>query len=176
MGPVEFSPLAKLKIGVYTNIMNPNILPLLPTDLAQTISGQCPFFQMKKTLRQLQGFYDGFFAPTAMTPTQFALMLGMYDIDPVPMGVLSQWYGMDRTTMTRNLKLLEKEGWAFFEPGQDKRQKCWTLTHAGMDKVREGLPLWYDARKMFLALYSEGETTELIRRLTMLREALPEPT
>jgi DNA-binding MarR family transcriptional regulator len=156
--------------------MNAKDLPLLPTDLAQTISGQCPFFQMKKTLRQLQGFYDGFFSPIGMTPTQFALMLGMYDIDPVPMGVLSQWYGMDRTTMTRNLNLLEKEGWAFFEPGQDRRQKCWTLTPAGKHKVREGLPLWYDSRKTFLNLFSEGETSELIRRLTALREALPELT
>lgn len=156
--------------------MNAKEIPVLPTDLAQTISGQCPFFQMKKTLRQLQGFYDGFFSPIGMTPTQFALMLGMYDIDPVPMGVLSQWYGMDRTTMTRNLKLLEKEGWAFFQPGEDKRQKCWTLTVLGKDKVRQGLPLWYDSRKTFLSLYSEVETSELINRLTALRDVLPELT
>lgn len=52
-----------------------------------------------------------------------------------------------RTTPTRNLKPLEREGWLKSEPGQDQRTRVVSLTTAGEAALTKALRLWKQAQK-----------------------------
>jgi len=56
--------------------------------------------------------------------------------------------GMDRTTLTRNLALLQRDGLVGIEPGtRDRREHHMRLTSAGHDMVAKALPLWQAAQE-----------------------------
>jgi DNA-binding MarR family transcriptional regulator len=80
---------------------------------------------------------------------------------------------MARTTSTRNLKPLEREGWLKSEPGQDQRTRVISLTPSGEAALAKALPLWKQAQsrveealgqqRMSALLSHLAETTALIR-------------
>jgi DNA-binding MarR family transcriptional regulator len=59
---------------------------------------------------------------------------------------LAQTAVMDRTTLTRNLKILEKRGLIAIKPGEDRREKEVTLTASGMEILAKAVPLWEAAQ------------------------------
>lgn len=55
---------------------------------------------------------------------------------------LAEPVGMDRTTLSRNVGVLCKRGWARVQPGDDRRVREISLTDAGRDVLRRAYPLW----------------------------------
>jgi DNA-binding MarR family transcriptional regulator len=49
---------------------------------------------------------------------------------------------MDRTTLTRNLELLERQGLIEVAAGKDRRTRIVTITEQGNTALAEALPLW----------------------------------
>ncbi|HCP73316.1 MAG TPA: MarR family transcriptional regulator, partial [Ktedonobacter sp.] len=59
---------------------------------------------------------------------------------------LAQQLVMDRTTLTRNLSLLERQGLAAIAKGDDQRTRMVTLTNQGREALTKALPLWEQAQ------------------------------
>jgi DNA-binding MarR family transcriptional regulator len=59
---------------------------------------------------------------------------------------LAETMVMDRTTLTRNLKLLENKGFIKMVPGEDRRQRVALLTQNGREALGEALPLWEETQ------------------------------
>jgi DNA-binding MarR family transcriptional regulator len=57
---------------------------------------------------------------------------------------------MDRTTLTRNLGPLSKQGWARIEVGEDHRVRVVTLTEEGQRVLAQARPLWQQAQSQVL--------------------------
>ena len=53
---------------------------------------------------------------------------------------------MDRTTLTRNLTPLKRDGLIRVQPGADRREREVTLTAAGWDILAKAMPLWEQAQ------------------------------
>jgi DNA-binding MarR family transcriptional regulator len=54
---------------------------------------------------------------------------------------------MDRTTLSRNLDVLERDGLVWVEPGLDARVREVELTRAGVAKLEEAFPRWQEAQR-----------------------------
>jgi DNA-binding MarR family transcriptional regulator len=67
-------------------------------------------------------------------------------IGPVTVVKLAQVMVMDRTTLTRNLQILEKRGLITIEPGKDRREREVNLTPVGMEVLTKAVPLWEEAQ------------------------------
>ena len=75
---------------------------------------------------------------------------------------------MDRTTMGRALRPLEREGFVAIGPGRDGRTRALSVTPAGKQRLKEALPLWRGAQRVFEARYGSSEAADLrasLRRL-----------
>lgn len=48
----------------------------------------------------------------------------------------------ERTTLTRNLNLLEKKGLILIEPGKDRRERQVSITELGLEVLIAAIPLW----------------------------------
>ena len=60
---------------------------------------------------------------------------------------LAKFMGMDRSTLTRNLRPLEKEGLITLGDEGWHRSRTLEITKAGRTRLREALPLWQNAQQ-----------------------------
>ncbi|MBL3529594.1 MAG: winged helix-turn-helix transcriptional regulator [gamma proteobacterium endosymbiont of Lamellibrachia anaximandri] len=118
-------------------------------DLEQcSLIGQtCAVFNLRKASRAVTKFYEEIMKPSGILPTQFTLLVVTRAFGPITISSMAELLVMDRTTLTRNLKPLEREGLLLVVPGKnDKRSREVSLTNKGLEHLEEALPLWQEAQ------------------------------
>jgi DNA-binding MarR family transcriptional regulator len=58
---------------------------------------------------------------------------------------------LDQTTLTRSLRLLQKQGHLEISPRSTRRQRFLTLTDSGVKALASAIPLWREVQATFLA-------------------------
>ncbi len=110
-------------------------------------------------------FYDEMLAPSGLKATQLT-MLGAISISgPARMSELADMLALDKTTLTRNLKLLEAGGLIVIAAGADRRVRVVALTHAGVDAVDRALPRWREAQRRMVEHLGEARWRRLVADL-----------
>ena len=72
---------------------------------------------------------------------------------------------MDRTTLTRNLRPLEREGLIKIVPGPDRLTRAVTLTSSGEKKLLAALPLWDQAQRYMAKKLGQGQWQDFKKTL-----------
>ncbi len=114
-------------------------------DLAQ-IPGTCANYHLRRADRVITQLYDETLRPSGLKATQFTLLTAVRLKAPVAINCLAGALLMDRTTLTRNLRPLQKEGWIVIAPGQDRRVREVSLTAEGRQVLDRAYPLWQQAQ------------------------------
>jgi DNA-binding MarR family transcriptional regulator len=78
--------------------------------------------------------------------TQFTILSQLMLRGEMPIGKLAGILGMERTTLTRNLTLLEQRKWISIKAGDDPRSRMIGITAHGRGIVRRGFPHWSKAQ------------------------------
>jgi DNA-binding MarR family transcriptional regulator len=112
--------------------------------------GPCVCSQVRKLARKLSSLYDTVLAPEKLTVTQYALLANIARAGQLRHTVLAEKVGMERTTLTRNLRPLTRSKLVIATAGLDRRQRLLQLTTAGKRKLIRCLPLWEEAQRQFL--------------------------
>jgi DNA-binding MarR family transcriptional regulator len=112
--------------------------------------GPCVCWQVRKLARKLSSLYDTVLAPEKLTVTQYALLANIARAGQLRHTVLAEKVGMERTTLTRNLRPLTRAKLVVATAGLDRRQRLLQLTTAGRQKLIRCLPLWEKAQRQFL--------------------------
>src|SRR6266704_3423558 len=111
------------------------------------IAESCLCSKTRKAARAVTRFYDRHFAGTGLEPGQFTILVGIRLTEPVPTAQLAGHLGLDRTTFTRNLGVLEREGLVTIQRGEDARQRLISLTPEGRRRLKAGIPRWEEAQR-----------------------------
>jgi len=96
----------------------------------------------------------------------FRLLRNVADAPGITITELASQLGLDRSTLGRNLRLLERRGFAKISVGKDERARGVILTAAGQKALRAGTPLWNEAQ----ANLGDLMGTEVDNLLAMLRK------
>lgn len=125
----------------------------------------CACFNVRKASRVITQYFDrAMDGKNGLRGTQFSILAVLALSGPSTVSNLSERLVMDRTTLTRNLKPLEKRGTIRLEPGDDLRTRTVTLTKEGEALLATTYPKWKNAqndviegfgRKRFQALLHE---------------------
>jgi DNA-binding MarR family transcriptional regulator len=120
-----------------------------PLEIAecQEIGRTCACFKVRKAARAITNLYEEALRPSGLRATQFSLLMATRVMCPVTVVKLAQVMVMDRTTLTRNLEILEKRGLITIKPGEDRREKEINLTAVGMEVLAKAIPLWAEAQE-----------------------------
>jgi DNA-binding MarR family transcriptional regulator len=111
----------------------------------------CLCLHSRRTTRLLTQFYDDALRPTGLRITQFLLLAAIDQAQPVAHQPLADILGMDRTTLTRNLALLDRDGLAVIARSKaDKRENHIRLTPSGRRAVQRAMPYWQEAQQQIL--------------------------
>lgn len=129
----------------------------------------CTCFRLRKLTRAMSRLYDQHLARAGLKTTQYSVLVNAARAAR-PVAEMADMLGLDRTTLTRNLKPLIEAGWVTLEHGSDSRQRIVTISDAGRAKVEEGYVAWRGAQDAFeqlmgreavLTLHAQIESTML---------------
>ena len=83
--------------------------------------------------------------------TQFTLLATVIQTGPIPATRLADFLGLDRTTLTRNLGPLVRDGHVTITDGADRRVHKVAITAKGAEAARAAFPFWRKAQAAALA-------------------------
>ncbi|HUN41058.1 MAG TPA: MarR family winged helix-turn-helix transcriptional regulator [Acetobacteraceae bacterium] len=103
----------------------------------------CLCLHVQRAARALARRFDDALRPAGLTSGQFSLLMALNRPEPPRMGEVAVLLGMDRTTLTANLKPLERRGLMRLATDEvDKRGRRLMLTPAGRAALAAALPEW----------------------------------
>jgi len=129
------------------------------------IDGRCNCLAARRASRYLTAVYDQALGPAGIRATQFSMLYKLLRNGPLAIGELAAAMAMDRTTLSANLKPLERDGLIEMVPGEDRRMKKAVVTKAGLKCYQEALPLWRSVQNAFESRYG-------VKRAKVLRSSL----
>jgi DNA-binding MarR family transcriptional regulator len=107
----------------------------------------CTCFRIRGAARRVTQIYSKHLAPTGLKISQFSLLGFVTAEGPVSIGRLSDLLATDRTTLTRNLGPLLKDGLVERAQSGDRRRHELVATAAGRALFKRALPLWAAAEQ-----------------------------
>jgi DNA-binding MarR family transcriptional regulator len=117
-------------------------------------------------------FYDACLSEAGIEASQFALLMALDTAKDRGQAALGQALGMDKTTLSRNLKVLREKGWAESVPGEDARRRCVSLTAKGRARLSEAKPVWQSAGEKFRQGMTEREWAAMWSSLEAMNRAV----
>jgi len=115
----------------------------MPYQATLHIRDHCLCLHAQRAARMLARRFDVALAPVGLTSGQFSLLNGLNRPEPPTLGAVAQVLAMDRSTVTANLKPLERKGLIETTTDvRDRRSRRAALTDAGRAILAEALPIW----------------------------------
>jgi DNA-binding MarR family transcriptional regulator len=119
----------------------------VPFEVTLEVRDSCLCLHIQRAARALARHYDEAFRPLNLTSGQFSLMMSLNRPAPPTMGEVAAVLAVDRTTLTANLKPLQRRGLVTVtvDPA-DRRSRRMALTAAGRSLLAAAYPLWKQAQ------------------------------
>jgi DNA-binding MarR family transcriptional regulator len=115
-------------------------------ELDMSAMENCVCFNLRWVARAVTQFYDAEMRRHGIRPTQGSILLSMNARETWTMADLSDWLGMDRTTLVRNLQPLQRDGLVRAAGGGRGGRVELSITAKGRKKVQEAVPTWQSAQ------------------------------
>jgi DNA-binding MarR family transcriptional regulator len=106
---------------------------------------------------------------------QFSLLMRLYYLGEVSMTKLANQMETDRTTMARNVTLLERNGHVEITEGEDKRSRKIRMTDKGFAALEQALPLWQKAQQDLQQILGQDLWANLLKEMRTLVAVEPRP-
>jgi DNA-binding MarR family transcriptional regulator len=108
----------------------------------------CACHKVRAAARAVTRAYDQALRPVGLRATQLAVLVAVAMDDAISINALAKLMGMDRTTLTRNLRPLEKEGLVTRGIEGWRRSRVLQVTKKGRSRLRQALPIWSRAQQV----------------------------
>lgn len=128
----------------------------------------CYCILLRTASRKVTALYDAALAPFGVTLAQFSLMRRIRRGEPVSITDLAQRAELDRSTVGRNLKPLERLGLVQHVTSLDQREASVALTEAGHALLKQADPVWHQVQvdlETRLGAADAGQLTRLLHAL-----------
>ncbi|RYE33504.1 MAG: MarR family transcriptional regulator [Hyphomicrobiales bacterium] len=102
----------------------------------------CFCLQLRKAARKIGSRYDAALAPVGINIAQYSLLRTIARREPISLTELGRKLELDRSTMGRNVRVIEKMGLVELGRGEDQREATVALRYRGHEVLRAAEPLW----------------------------------
>lgn len=118
-------------------------------DVSETAACLC--LASRKVARAITRAFEQALRPHGIRATQFSVLAILAGKGRQSLGALAASLGVERTTLTRNLAVLERQGLVRIRPGEDARARIVSITDAGRRTIAAALPAWRQAQSALTA-------------------------
>jgi len=117
----------------------------------RNISNTCVLQTVRAAARRVTQQYEEALKPVELTASQFSVLVAIGLAESIALSALAEYVGMDRTTMARVLKPLERRKLVVIAPSEhDARTRLVSLTRTGHTTLKDAQSLWDKAQKRAL--------------------------
>jgi DNA-binding MarR family transcriptional regulator len=132
----------------------------IPHSETLKVHDRCLCLHAQRAARALARRFDEAFRPLGITSGQFSLLMALNRPEPPRLGDVAAALAMDRTTLTANLKPLERRRLVAVRADRDDRRiRRLALTAAGRALLARALPLWRRTQAACEALLADADRT-----------------
>ena len=153
--------------------MDKHTLPVDASAIPAYVS-QCTCFRLRKLSRLLSQRYDAALAPAGINVNQLSILRRAHHA-PRTIGALAAELGMERSTLSRDLRHMVDAGWVRLAAGDDARQKRIVVTAAGKRTIERAIPLWQVAQAGLGAQVGTSALAKLHGELDAAMQRLESP-
>ena len=121
----------------------------------------CNCFALRQAARHVTQIYDRHMAKEGLRATQFSVLAKLSRLERVSINELAKSMVMERTTLGRAIRPLEREGLLTIGPGDDGRTRSLRLTPAGAARLEAAAARWRDAQAEFETAFGASEAADL---------------
>jgi DNA-binding MarR family transcriptional regulator len=141
----------------------------LSYEVTPRVRDTCLCLHVQRAARAVARRYDEALRPLGLTSGQFSLMMALNRPEPPRLGQVSAVLAMDRTTLTANLKPLERRGLVeLTSDPEDRRSRRPKLTPAGRKLLAEAMPIWERTQEAIRGLLADNDVERLLAELRAL--------
>ena len=137
-----------------------------PREVGRLIASECLALRVRRLGRVITRIYDAALAPHGITTAQLNLLAAIAVADGARPTDLTRLLGVEKSTLSRDLKRMEQSGWVHSEPTRAGRGRSLTLTPAGSRLLIKVRPAWEKGQATALAELGQ-------RPLAQLQKLLP---
>lgn len=142
-------------------------------DLCVRVRSMCACNQLRRATRAITQRYDRAMAGSGLKVTQLPILVALGAAGELPISVLADALALDRTTLTRNLGVLEQRGLVSTRAGDDDaRVRTVSLTRDGSDVVAGALARWHEMQSTVEQRFGRDRLRALYDELAALEDAL----
>ena len=133
-----------------------------PFETTLQVRDGCLCLHLQRAARAVARRFDAAFRPLGLTSGQFSLLMSLNRPQPPTIGGLATLLAMDRTTLTANLKPLERRGLVRVTIDHaDRRSRRLSLTPAGRALLANAIPVWRETHAAVDRLLPHANPEEL---------------
>lgn len=129
----------------------------------------CNAFAIRQAARYVTQVYDRHLGEAGLTSSQFSLLVALAGATGATMASVAEWLVMDRTTLVRALKPMQRDGLVAMKTPPSSRAAELHLTPRGLALLKAGQAHWQAAQAEIDAKFG-------VERAKAVRQALFELT
>ena len=137
-----------------------------------TAMENCVCFNLRRVSRALSQFFVSELNRHGLLPTQTPILAALAEMPGADMAGLSDWLGMDRTTLLRNLRPLERDGLVKASGKGRGGKVTLSLTAKGRRFLIKFVPDWRKAQAKIVATLGEDRWSAILTDLERAALAL----
>jgi DNA-binding MarR family transcriptional regulator len=141
--------------------------------LARRMGAECLAMRSRLIGRAISGLYDDVLRPLGVTSAQLSVLAVIAAQGPISPGEVGNTLQIEKSTMSRNVSRLKKNGWVEVSAGETGRSRFLEISESGRQLLLDAEPSWIEAqRRADKLLGADGPGT--IQRLARRVRANPE--
>ena len=144
----------------------------MPQELDFSVRQNCVCMNLRRVARVVTQFFDAEIRRHGIRSTQGTLLCALHGTGTSTMAVLCEFLGMERTTLLRNLRPLQRDGLVSVEGGGHGGFVELSLTAKGRKQVEKFTPAWESAQQAAVRVLGEERWSALLADLDKVASAL----
>jgi DNA-binding MarR family transcriptional regulator len=142
-------------------------------ELLWTVARECTASQLRRATRAITRLYNDALAEVGVEGTQLNVLVALALTGGASVGQLAERLGADRTTVTRNLAPLQRNGWIASGAPADRRVRVVRLTPLGRRTLERALPKWERTQAHVVEKLGKSRWGQLLALLSSVEKLAP---
>jgi DNA-binding MarR family transcriptional regulator len=134
-------------------------------ELDMTSVENCACFNIRRVSRVITQFFDAEGRRFGLRPTQTPILRSLHAKAEWDMAELSEWLGMERTTLLRNLRPLQRDGMVRVRGGGRGGHVKLEITEKGRKALAKMFPAWRSAQEKVVGTLGKERWSVIINDL-----------
>lgn len=137
---------------------------------------RCACASTRRAARALTQLYDGFLGEHGIEAAQFALLSTIQGLGPTSQVAVGRALGLDKTTLSRNVRVLARAGWVEASESATGRERGLAVTAEGRRVLTAAGPAWHAAQTALRTSIDAERWREVHATLRLLTDAARQAT